>query len=154
MVRIKKTNIELLSYCGLYCGACPSYYRGTCLGCRSENHDQKRKSKWSCKIRECCLNDKEVLYCGECSEFPCANISKKLLESHPKDPRFFYRHEIPENIKQINEISISKWIKYQKRKWRCDDCGGKITFYDYKCMNCNRKSDPKYLNNKGGKNTK
>ncbi|MHA1491694.1 MAG: hypothetical protein ACTSRI_18815 [Promethearchaeota archaeon] len=54
---------EEISYCGLYCGACPSYQKKTCLGCRSNNKKQSRKSKWSCKIRKCCIELKNVLYC-------------------------------------------------------------------------------------------
>jgi len=152
--KIKKDNnaIDIFSYCGLYCGACPSFHRGTCLGCRSEDHSQKRTSKWSCKIRACCINEKEVLYCGECSKFPCKKISKKLIDSHPNNPKFYYRHEIPENIDKLNNIGISKWIEKQIDKWRCKECGGKITFYEYKCINCNRKSDPQFLNKKGENN--
>jgi len=33
---------EKISYCGLYCGACPSYQKKTCLGCRSNNKKQNR----------------------------------------------------------------------------------------------------------------
>jgi len=152
VIRIESDSIELLSYCGLYCGACPSYYKGTCLGCRNEDPTQKRKSKWNCKIRVCCLNEKDVLHCGECSEFPCLKISKKLIKSHPKDTRFIYRHEIPDNIKEIKELGISKWLEKQNKKWKCDECGGIVTFYEYKCMKCNKKSKAKFLNKKGDNN--
>ncbi|MBD3214596.1 MAG: DUF3795 domain-containing protein [Candidatus Lokiarchaeota archaeon] len=141
---IKKKNnpIELLSYCGLFCGACPSYHRETCLGCRSEDRNQKRTSKWNCDIRECCVNEKEVLYCGKCSEFPCKRISRKLIDSHPNDLRFYYRHEIPENMDDLNSIGISKWITKQRAKWSCDKCGGTICFYEYMCKKCGKKVNP------------
>jgi len=131
-------SIKLLSFCGLYCGACPSYHRGTCFGCRSEDNSQKRTSKWNCKIRECCINEKEVLYCGECSEFPCNKISSKLIDSHPGDSRFSYRHEIPDNMEEINRLGCNEWIKREIERWTCDECGGTIAFYDYKCMDCDK----------------
>ena len=134
--KLVEKEIALLTYCGLYCGACPSYYRGTCFGCRSEDSTQKRKSKWGCKIRQCCKNKKVVKHCGECLDFPCKEISRKLIYSHPKDPKFAYRHEIPKNITKINEIGMQKWIKLQKKKWECPICGGSIVFYDYRCKKC------------------
>jgi hypothetical protein len=129
---------KLLTYCGLYCGACPSYHRGTCFGCRSKDKSQKRTSKWGCKIRQCCINEKEGLHCGECSEFPCSKISNKLIDSHSDDSRFTYRHEIPDNIKEINRLGYNKWIKREENRWTCDECGAAITFYDYKCVKCNK----------------
>lgn len=152
VVKIQENNIDLLSYCGLFCGACPSYHRGTCFGCRSEDHSQKRTSKWGCKIRDCCSNENEIVYCGECTDFPCAKIIKKLIQSHPKDSRFVYRHEIPENMNEIKELGISKWLENQHLKWKCHECGGVITFYEYKCLKCNKKSEPKFLYKKGDTN--
>jgi hypothetical protein len=137
--------IEMLSYCGLYCGACPSYNIGTCLGCRSEDKNQKRTSKWGCKIRKCCINEKEVSYCGECSEFTCSKLSKKLLDPHREDPRYNYRFEIPDNIKEINAQGYEQWIKAQKEKWRCDQCGAPIVFYKYNCIECEKNYNPKEL---------
>lgn len=141
-----KNNIEMLSYCGLYCGACPSYHRGTCFGCRSEDNSQKRTSKWGCKIRKCCLYEKEVIYCGDCTEFPCGKISKKLIDSHPKDPKFTYRHEIPNNIKKLKNLGFNKWIEREKLRWKCGNCDGTIAFYDYKCVECNTDHNPHELN--------
>ncbi|TFF98960.1 MAG: DUF3795 domain-containing protein [Promethearchaeota archaeon] len=136
---------ELLTYCGLYCGICPSFHRGTCYGCRSEDKTQNRTSKWGCKIRNCCINEKEILYCGECSDFPCNKITSKLINSHPNDFRFTYRHEIPNNIIRIKSLGFTKWIEREKEKWKCNKCGNFIVFYDYKCIECNNKYNPNDL---------
>ncbi|MBD3198162.1 MAG: DUF3795 domain-containing protein [Candidatus Lokiarchaeota archaeon] len=139
--KIKKENnsLELLTYCGLYCGACPSYHRETCLGCRSDDHNQKRTSKWGCKIRDCCIDIKEVLYCGQCSDFPCKIISKKLIDSHPNDQRFYYRHKIPKNMKEISNLGVSQWVLKQRNKWECKTCGeGVVSFYNYECSSCGK----------------
>jgi len=130
--------MENLSYCGLYCGACPSYQKGTCLGCRSEDKKQNRKSKWGCKIRLCCHKEKELEHCGQCEQFPCNLIDRKLIKSHPGDPKFTYRHEIPKNVKEIDKIGIKDWLTTQKDKWSCPDCGHLLSFYYYKCNECGK----------------
>jgi hypothetical protein len=52
----------LVACCGLYCGACKKYLRGSCPGCR-ENH----KASW-CAVRTCCL-EKKIASCADCQEF-------------------------------------------------------------------------------------
>ena len=50
---------NLVAYCGLYCGACRSYLKGKCSGCR-ENH----KATW-CTIRKCCMEN-NYQTCADC----------------------------------------------------------------------------------------
>lgn len=52
--------------CGFYCGSCPSYPI-KCLGCVSGNKGGV------CYSRDCVL-EKEIGFCGQCSEFPCDEI--------------------------------------------------------------------------------
>ncbi len=122
-----------VAYCGVYCGACPSF-QISCEGCRSEA-PQKRKSKWSCKIRVCCKKKKNSCY--QCKEFPCKKY-KKLCDSHPGDSKFEYRHELPANMRRLKKIGLSKWSKEQEKRWSCK-CGGTILFYHYKCDKCGNK---------------
>jgi len=99
--------------CGIYCGACPSFrIRKTCQGCGSDNRKQGRISKWSCKIRECCFEDKNLDFCIECDEFPCNMLEKKLKKSHLGDKKFKYRHEIYDNLCRIKKVG-GKWVKEQ-----------------------------------------
>ncbi len=51
----------MVSYCGLYCGACKAYLKGKCPGC-----EKNEKASW-CKIRKCC---EEYGYgsCADCKE--------------------------------------------------------------------------------------
>lgn len=132
---------EKISYCGIYCGACPSYLK-SCLGCRSNNKNQTRKSKWSCKIRKCCIELKNLKYCGECDDFPCKELKRKLIDSHPSDPRFNYRHKIPDNVEEITKLSFEKWSKEQEILWTCKICGQPIFFYYNKCSGCGKETDP------------
>ena len=129
---------EKVSYCGLYCGACPSFQKGTCLGCRSEDKSQSRKSKWSCEIRKCCIKVKIVEHCGQCEEFPCNEINRKLINSHQNDPKFEYRHKIPQNVRVLNKVGIREWGQAQAKLWSCGDCGNSIVFYYNKCSVCGK----------------
>ena len=125
--------------CGVYCWACPSF-KSSCNGCGSEDKNQKRKSKWSCKIRVCCFENKNFNFCYECEEFPCKEYSKKLSESHKGDKKFKYRHELPSNLKRIKKVGLQTWLIEQKTRWQCPKCGGTIKFYHYKCSDCGLKN--------------
>jgi hypothetical protein len=50
---------SLIAFCGLYCGACRSYLKGKCPGCKDNI-----KASW-CKIRQCCMENK-LLSCADC----------------------------------------------------------------------------------------
>ncbi len=126
-----------LAPCGVFCGACPSY-PGTCLGCSSEEKGQSRKSKWGCKIRECCYHKEQKEFCSECDEFPCKIHRKKLMDSHPGDKKYKYRHEIAENFDKLKELGTGGYLEYQRKRWTCEACGGRITMYHYKCCNCGK----------------
>ncbi len=129
--------------CGIYCGACPSLkIRKTCLGCGSEDRKQKRKSKWSCGIRRCCFEDKNLNFCIDCADFPCKKIDK-LKNSHTNKSKFRYRHEIYDNLKNIKEYGIENWLKEQERKYKCPQCKGNLVWYEYKCESCDYEQMPK-----------
>ncbi len=135
MVKMKRVNE--LSPCGVYCGACPSFNK-SCFGCSSSDKNQKRKSKWSCKIRNCCYNQKGLDYCANCEQFPCKIFTKKILSSHLGDPSYEYRFEIPENFIKLRTMGIDTYLDFQKKKWKCDLCNGTIHFYHYKCSKCGK----------------
>ena len=126
---------ESLGPCGVYCEACPSF-KLSCNGCGSENKNQKRKRKWSCRIRVCYFVKKNFSFCFECEEFPCKVYTKKISDSHKGDKRYQYRHELPSNLERIKKIGIEKWLKEQKTRWQCPKCLGTIRFYHYKCPHC------------------
>lgn len=125
---------DMMAPCGVYCGACPSFGM-TCRGCGSEDRKQKRTSKWHCSIRRCCLLEKCLNLCSQCPDFPCNTIGK-LRNSHPKDEKYRYRHEIYQNLSEIQKQGIEEWLQSQEEKWRCPVCGGRIIFYRYCCTGC------------------
>jgi hypothetical protein len=122
--------------CGIYCGACPSFKK-SCLGCSSSKVNQRRKSKWACKVRSCCYDQMQSI-CADCDQFPCPAHRKKLLDSHPGDARFAYRHEIPENHRLMKELGLAAYLEFQARRWECPHCEGRVRFYAYTCDECCR----------------
>jgi len=59
-------NSNLISYCGLYCGACSSFKKGKCPGCA-----RNEKASW-CKVRKCNIAN-GLQSCADCKEF--SNVS-------------------------------------------------------------------------------
>lgn len=134
---IKRSIPPELAPCGIYCGACPSYGK-TCLGCASLELGgvQNRRSKWSCKLRICCYDTHELDYCSQCEDFPCPKHRKKLLDSHPGDPRFQYRRDVLDNLQLLNELGPVGFLAAQREKFTCPLCNGRVVWYDYRCTDC------------------
>ncbi|MCF8231721.1 MAG: DUF3795 domain-containing protein [Bacteroidales bacterium] len=130
-----------LAPCGVFCAACPSFKK-TCLGCSSEERQQKRTSKWNCRIRDCCLYQMKLSFCVDCEAFPCSTHRKKLVDSHRGDPRFAYRHEIPEQFPKLKSLGLEDYLAYQRERYSCPDCGAIIQFYRYTCSRCGKEVRP------------
>jgi len=58
-----------IAYCGLYCGACRSFLKGSCPGCRDNT-----KATW-CKIRTCC-SENNYKSCADCTKIEIADCKK------------------------------------------------------------------------------
>lgn len=64
---------KMISCCGTVCSDCP-YYPEECGGCP----EIKGRVFWTdfigrtvCEIYDCCVENKKLLHCGLCSQFPC-----------------------------------------------------------------------------------
>jgi hypothetical protein len=66
-----------------------------CSGCRSEN-----RLNPDCELRNCCIEEKKLSFCFECTEFPCNKI--KNFEEN-----FF---PCLENLMAIKKIGVSQWL--------------------------------------------
>ena len=130
-----RKRINELAPCGVYCGACPSFNK-SCKGCSADSTQQKRQSKYGCAIRSCCYNEKHLSFCIDCPLFPCSKFKKKLLSTHKTDPRYAYRHEIPAVFKKLKDMGLDGFLNWQKKRWKCPNCGHTIYFYHYKCSHC------------------
>jgi hypothetical protein len=51
---------KMIAYCGLFCGACRKYLKGSCPGCQ-----ENVKASW-CKVRTCCM-EHNYASCADCT---------------------------------------------------------------------------------------
>ena len=147
MVEVKK---ELLSPCGLWCGACSIYiahknnnlkfkekllpiYKAfakdlddiACTGCLSEG--TVFPVCQVCAIKKCC-KDKKIDGCYQCEEFPCKYIDnfpipvgkKVILRSVP----FWRQH------------GTEKYVEAEMERYHCPECGNQLFRGTKRCNKC------------------
>ena len=143
-----ENNLTLLGVCGLYCGACYHYRasfaegrhlldeavrqgRSTegyiCKGCRSHVL-YIHPGCLQCEIRVC-AEDKKLVHCGLCSEFPCDH-----LKAFQNDGRIHHR-DILANLDRLMEIGPRSWLLEQTQRWECE-CRSPFSWYEEFCNKC------------------
>ena len=61
---------NLLAKCSFYCGACPTFISGDCIGCNESQTES------DCFTRDCVIGS-GLNFCGECENFPYETIMTK-----------------------------------------------------------------------------
>jgi hypothetical protein len=130
---------ELIAPCGMNCGLCSSYLalsRGLekkkgmahCSGCRIRQKNCAFVKKRCAKIRK-----GEVEFCYECGDFPCYEI-KHL------DERYItrYHYSFIEALEFIRDKGMDAFLKREKKKWKCKNCGDVICVHNGKCYKCQK----------------
>lgn len=74
---------------------------------------------------------KELSYCFECAEYPC-----KLIKNLEASYRKRYQASLMENSAFVKEYGLDKFMKQQKMKYLCPQCGGIISIHDHACSEC------------------
>jgi len=120
---------ELISPCGMNCAICTAFLGGQktqCLGCRI-------RKKNCAFLKKTCekLQKEKIKFCFECKKFPCIQL-KKLDDKYKKR----YGMSMIENLKEIKENGIKKFLKKQGKKYKCPECGNTICVHDGKCYKC------------------
>jgi len=138
--RRKKTTAipaKLIAPCGMNCRLCWGYVRkkNPCPGCLSIGSQESQKSAYraKCKIRNCEENTKgkSKYCCGRCDGFPCARL--KQLD---KRYRTKYGMSMIENLSMIDEFGVRHFIRNEKAKWVCPECGEMICVHRPACLSC------------------
>ncbi len=128
---------KLIAPCGMNCRLCWGYIRekNTCPGCLGNESQESQKSKYrtKCKIRNCeQITRGKTEYCSEsCDIFPCAR-----LRQLDKRYRSKYGMSMIENLKIIHETGIRQFIRNEKLKWTCPECGEMICVHKPTCLSC------------------
>lgn len=140
--RKKMTTIptNLIVPCGMNCRLCWGYIRerNTCPGCRMINSQDSKKSEYRnrCRIKKCEIIAKDkIKYCSDsCDSFPCTRL--KQLD---KRYRTKYGMSMIENLKMIDEFGVRHFIRNEKEKWICPECGEIICVHRPACLSCGYK---------------
>jgi hypothetical protein len=138
----------LLGVCGLYCGGC-HHYRASfpegrhlleraagqrqspegfgCRGCRS-GALYSYPGCSQCAIRAC-AEDRGIVHCGLCSEFPCDRI-----RAFQSDGRIHHR-DVLDHLVALRAMGPHRWLAEQAQRWTCM-CGAGFSWYEVRCHRC------------------
>ncbi len=114
------------------CGICLGYLRekNRCPGCRETDEDQPI-TRVKCRIKSCKIRSKKEKFCIKCIDSPCDR-----LKSLDKRYRLKYHMSMVENLKDIKELGIRKFVQNEKKRWACKKCGGTICVHRGICLKC------------------
>lgn len=131
---------NLIAPCGINCGICHAYLaylrgipkkRGKisyCIGCRPRNK-QCAYLKGNCEV----IRNNIVEFCFQCKDYPCDRL-KHTDERYRKD----FDTSLIENLNEIKNDGIDKFLENQKKKYKCSRCGGIICVHNKKCYECEK----------------
>jgi hypothetical protein len=124
----------LIAPCGMNCGICMAFLRdkNPCPGCRGSNK-QKPITRTRCAIKTCgVFTNAKAKYCFHCKEFPCKNLLHM-----DKRYRIRYHMSMIDNLLNIRNMGIRRFLQNEKTKWACSNCGGTICVHSGSCSECN-----------------
>lgn len=98
-----RNNLDMVAYCGLYCGNCGRFKRGRCEGCRAGGGFSR------CPVRICC-NSLNITSCAGCNEFKMPADCKKLNNFISKVFGFIFGTDRVGNIAGIRDMGIDAWV--------------------------------------------
>ena len=123
---------EMLAPCGFDCIVCYRHLKpkGFCRGCLTDDDTGKTAHCRACNIKEC-AKGKKIVYCFECSEFPC-----KALENIDRNYVKRYGVSLVNNGARAREIGTDAFMSEEKVRWTCSKCCGVISLHDSECSEC------------------
>jgi len=131
-------NAGLIAPCGMDCGICMAYLRekNKCPGCHGSD-ENKSPSCVRCRIKNCAnLRKKRTRFCFDCDRFPCDRL--KHLD---KRYRTKYAMSMIENLEDIRSLGIRQFVRNEKIRWACSECGGIICVHRWCCYKCGKKRE-------------
>lgn len=125
----------LIAPCGMNCGLCYAYQRAhdKCPGCRGSDAG-KPKTRAGCKIKLCGNRPADKPdFCGSCSSFPCERLCRLNRRYRAK-----YAMSMIENLMQLEELGLPRFLKRERIKWACAGCGSLLCVHKPRCLACDR----------------
>lgn len=127
---------ELITPCGMNCALCMAYLRSKnkCPGCRGDDAD-KSPSCVRCIIARCDrLGEAGSKYCStRCDDYPC-----RRLKDLDKRYRTKYHMSMIENLESVEKAGIRAFVRDEKVRWACPECGGIVCVHTGCCSGCGK----------------
>jgi len=128
----------MIAPCGMNCGTCLAFLRekNRCWGCRGTD-ELKPGYCVECIIATCGhLKKTKAKFCSsKCPDFPC-----KRLKALDRRYRTKYQMSMLENLQRIEEKGIRAFVKSERKRWTCPECGGTICVHRDHCPGCGKKT--------------
>lgn len=86
----------------------------------------------TCKIK-LCAQEHNLEMCVDCASFPCEKI--KHID---KRYRLRYRQSLIDNAVRLRTIGPELYLREERQRWLCADCGGVISLHDWACSECGK----------------
>jgi hypothetical protein len=126
----------LIAPCGMNCRLCRAFGRDkkACPGCRGDD-SFKSNACISCRIKNCeMIVSAEVDYCFGCDNFPCDRLNHLDRRYRTK-----YGMSMIDNLQIISEFGIKYFIRTEKERWACPQCGELLCVHKPNCLYCQHK---------------
>ncbi len=123
----------LIAPCGMNCRLCRAYLREkkACPGCRGDDR-LKTKTRVFCRLKTCeSARKTEAGYCFACESYPCARLSHLDRRYRTK-----YGMSMVDNLEKIKEFGIRDFIRQERKRWTCSECGEIICVHQPQCLSC------------------
>lgn len=140
MKRESTLDFQLIAPCGMDCSTCSAHLaflngvpkkRGNishCIGCRPRNK-QCAYLKGQCGL----LAKNKIEFCFECDRYPCERL-RKLDQRY----RRCYGVSPIENLETIHAKGTPFFLRQQRKRHGCPNCGGMISIHHQKCFACEK----------------
>jgi len=130
-------DVNLIAPCGMNCAICLGHLREKkqCQGCREIDAYELSYGR-KCTIRSCqILKEKNLKVCSDiCEKFPCLR-----LKNLDKRYRTKYGMSMLENLENIKNIGIEKFVEQEQIRWKCPKCGELLCVHRTSCLKCDTK---------------
>jgi hypothetical protein len=126
---------EMFAPCGMNCMVCYVHLKNknACGGCLPETVYKPERCQ-TCNIKRC-AQDRHVLHCFDCTEFPC-----KVIRNLEKSYQTRYKVSLIENNRTARVKGLTAFMQTDRSRWLCTECGGVISLHGKECSECGKKS--------------
>jgi hypothetical protein len=107
-------NETLISFCGLFCGACPSYTSGKCEGCKGDSPKCAIGYK-NCPVKQCCVKN-GFFTCADCTKYVSTKECKKFNPIHVRFGEWISGTCRGKGIKMIKEKGQAEFLAFMEDK--------------------------------------